>query len=112
VPVAPGDVLHFVTWGGGGWGDPLERDPELVALEVRRGLVTVRGAERYGVCVTEDGSGSFVVDAEATERVRDQMRADRPAELPVFDMGPPIEELLARCEEETGLPAPRRPVWI
>ena len=26
----PGDVLHFVTWGGGGWGDPLERDPELV----------------------------------------------------------------------------------
>jgi N-methylhydantoinase B len=26
-------------------------------------------------------------------------------------MGPPIEELLARCEEETGLPAPRRPVW-
>ena len=34
-----------------------------------------------------------------------------PAELPVFDMGPPIEELLARCEEETGLPAPKRPVW-
>ena len=34
VPVSPGDVLHFVTWGGGGWGDPLERDPELVALEV------------------------------------------------------------------------------
>ena len=47
----------------------------------------------------------------ATETLRDQMRADRPAELPVFDMGPPIEELLARCEEETGLPAPKRPVW-
>ena len=39
----PGDVLHFVTWGGGGWGDPLERDPALVALEVRRGLVTADG---------------------------------------------------------------------
>ena len=63
VPVAPGDVLHFVTWGGGGWGDPLERDPELVALEVRRGLVTAKGAERYGVCVDDDGT----VDAEATE---------------------------------------------
>ena len=49
VPVEPGDVLHFVTWGGGGWGDPLERDPELVALEVRRGLVTADGARRYGV---------------------------------------------------------------
>jgi N-methylhydantoinase B len=43
--------------------------------------------------------------------LRDQLRADRPGELPVFDMGPSIEELLARCEEETGLPAPRRPVW-
>jgi N-methylhydantoinase B len=57
--------------------------------------------------VTEDGE----VDAEATDTLRDQMRADRPAELPVFDMGPPIEELLAHCEEETGLPAPKRPVW-
>jgi N-methylhydantoinase B len=108
VPVSPGDVLHFVTWGGGGWGDPLERDPELVALEVRRGLVTAKGAERYGVCVADDGT----VDAEATETLRDQLRADRPAELPVFDMGPPIEELLERCEEETGLPAPKRPVWV
>jgi N-methylhydantoinase B len=30
----------------------------------------------------------------------------------VFDMGPPVEELLARCEEETGLPAPKRPTWV
>src|SRR5687768_464096 len=107
VPVTPGDVLHFVTWGGGGWGDPLERDPELIAREVRRGLVTQDGARRYGVVVCDGGE----VDAEATETLRDQLRADRPAELPVFDMGPPVEELLARCEEETGLPAPRRPVW-
>jgi N-methylhydantoinase B len=101
-------VLHFVTWGGGGWGDPLERDPELVAREVRRGLVTSEGAQAYGVCVTEDGA----VDASATEALRDAMRADRPAELPVFDMGPPLEELLANCEAETGLPAPKRPVWV
>src|ERR687889_1747577 len=107
VPVAPGDVLHFVTWGGGGWGDPLERDPELVALEVRRGLVTAKGAERYGVRVAEDGG----VDAAATEVLRDQMRPAPPARRPVLYGGPPIEELLARCEEETGLPAPRRPVW-
>jgi N-methylhydantoinase B len=101
-------VLHFVTWGGGGWGDPLERESSLVALEVDRGLVTAAGARRYGVVLAEDGT----VDAAATETLRDQLRADPPAELPVFDMGPPIEELLARCEEETGLPAPRRPVWI
>jgi N-methylhydantoinase B len=47
----------------------------------------------------------------ATDALRGEMRAGRPAELPVFDMGPPIEELLARCEEETGLPAPARPSW-
>ena len=105
--MSAGDVLHFVTWGGGGWGDPLEREPELVALEVRRGLVTVEGAARYGVVVTEDNA----VDADATTSLREQMRADRPDELPVFDMGPSIDELLERCEEETGLPAPKRPVW-
>ena len=55
------------------------------------------------------GDGS--VDEAATNELRTEMRAARPAELPVFDMGPPIEELLARCEEETGLPAPRRPAW-
>jgi N-methylhydantoinase B len=78
-----------------------------VAKEVRRGLVTAEGAKRYGVCVADDGT----VEAEATETLRDHMRADRPADLPVFDMGPPIEELLANCEAETGLPAPKRPVW-
>jgi N-methylhydantoinase B len=108
VPVAPGDVLHFVTWGGGGWGDPLQRDPALVELEVRRGLVTADGARRYGVVLAGDGGG---LDADRTSALREQMRAARPAELPVFDMGPPLPELLARCQEETGLPAPKPPVW-
>ncbi|XVV08554.1 hydantoinase B/oxoprolinase family protein [Actinoplanes sp. CA-131856] len=103
VPVRPGDVLHFVTWGGGGWGDPLARDPELVAKEVRRGLVTREGARRYGVVVDEAGR---VVAGETAK-----LREDDRGELPVFDMGPPLDEILARCEEETGLPAPRRPVW-
>ena len=107
VPVAPGDVLHFVTWGGGGWGDPLQRDPALVATEVRRGLVSADGARRYGVVLAADGG----VDDGGTSELREQLRAARPAELPVFDMGPPLPELLARCQEETGLPAPKRPVW-
>src|SRR6478752_6584573 len=49
VKVHPGDLLHYVTWGGGGWGDPLTRDPALVAREVGRGLVTRDGAKAYGV---------------------------------------------------------------
>jgi N-methylhydantoinase B len=77
-----------------------------VALEVRRGLVTADGARRYGVVLAGDA-----VDGDGTGALREQMRAARPAELPVFDMGPPLPELLARCQEETGLPAPQRPVW-
>jgi N-methylhydantoinase B len=116
VPVGPGDVLHFVTWGGGGWGDPLRRDPGLVALEVRRGLITLEGARRYGVVCTvsgdmDDRSLDALVDIEATERLRAWLRAQRPDPLPVFNKGPTIEELLARCEQETGLPAPKPPAW-
>ncbi|MEV0667917.1 hydantoinase B/oxoprolinase family protein [Actinomadura luteofluorescens] len=108
VPVGPGDVLHFVTWGGGGWGDPLARPAELVALEVLRGLVTADGArDGYGVVCTAEG----VLDEEATALLRSSMAAER-TEIPVFDMGPPLEEILARCEEETGLPAPRPPVDV
>jgi N-methylhydantoinase B len=108
VPVRPGDVLHFVTWGGGGWGDGLERDPELVALEVRRGLVSAAGARRYGVVADADG----VLDAAGTATLRAEIRSARVGELPVFDMGPGLEQLLERCEEETGLPAPKAPVWL
>lgn len=104
-PVERGDVLHFVTWGGGGWGDALKRDPELVALEVRRGLVTAEGAKRYGVVVTADGS----VDAKATEALRAELAKGRPSPLPTFDMGGSIEDILAKSLEETGLPAPEAP---
>jgi N-methylhydantoinase B/oxoprolinase/acetone carboxylase alpha subunit len=107
VPVRQGDVLHFVTWGGGGWGDPLARDPDLVALEVRRGLVSTQGARRYGVVCDPEGS----VDAATTAELRRSMTAERPEQLPVFDMGPPLDVILERCLEETGLPAPQAPTW-
>src|SRR6476469_4618156 len=106
VPVEAGDLLHFITWGGGGWGDPLARDPELVALEVRRGLVTAAGARQYGVVTGDDG----VLDAAATDELRAAMRSGRPGPLPTFDMGPPMETILANALAETGLPAPRPPV--
>lgn len=106
IKVDKGDLLHFATWGGGGWGDPYDRDPQLVALEVRRGLVTARGAWRYGV-VLDDG---LAVDDQATAQLRDQLRGERP-EKKLFDYGGTIEELRSRCLEETGLPAPQPPVF-
>ena len=106
VHVEVGDQLHFITWGGGGWGDPLERDPALVGLEIVQGLVTPEGAKDYGVVADAKG----VVDMAATDTLRGEMRAARGA-LPVFNYGPGIEVLRAKCLQETGLPAPVQPVW-
>ena len=48
-------MLRYVNNGGGGWGDPLTRDPELVKRDVRDGYVTIEGAARdYGVVVQGD----------------------------------------------------------
>jgi len=105
IAVAAGDELDFITWGGGGWGDPLARDAALVAHEVTQGLVTTGGARRYGVVIV-DGA----VDVAATATLRAAMTAARGA-LPLFNYGPDIETLRANCLAETGLPAPRAPVW-
>ena len=106
VEVEAGDQLHFITWGGGGWGDPLARDPALVGKEIVQGLVTPDGARDYGVVA--DAAG--VVDAAATEALRAELRAGR-GELPLFNYGPGIEALRVACESETGLAAPIQPVW-
>ncbi|MEO6113699.1 MAG: hydantoinase B/oxoprolinase family protein [Sphingomicrobium sp.] len=107
VRVEAGDQLHYITWGGGGWGDPLDRDPALVAKEVRQGLVTVDGARRYGVVVSVDQE----VDADATAALRRDLRERRSGDLSVFNFGPDIEALRATCLAETDLPPPQPPVW-
>lgn len=104
--VEENDVLHFITWGGGGWGDPYDRDPALIAKEITQGLVTAEGAKAYGVVIAADGS----VDEAATEALRAKLREERGA-VEVFDFGPDIETLRANCEAETGLPAPVQPQW-
>jgi N-methylhydantoinase B len=69
-----GDVYRTVSMGGGGYGDPLDRDPELVALDVRRSLVSRAWANRaYGVVLTDD----LQVDGEATRVRRDAIRRER-----------------------------------
>jgi N-methylhydantoinase B len=106
IHVEPGDTLQYITWGGGGWGDPLTRDPDLVALEVRRGLVTPDGAKRYGVVLADmDGHGDWQADVDATATLRAEMRAARTSNK-LFDFGPDIETLRKNCLAETGLPAP------
>ena len=106
VKVQEGDMLITYTWGGGGWGDPFKRDAARVALEVDRGLVSREGAKRYGVVVNDD----FSLDEKATEELRARLSAER-GEPKLFDRGGTIEELKARCFEETGLQPPKDPVF-
>ena len=106
IKVKPGDQLIFQTAGGGGWGDPLERDTEKVRVDVVRELVSVRkAASDYGVVCDPETSE---VDEEATRALRQRMKESR-GETLTFDFGPPLQELLARCKEETGLEPPTAP---
>ncbi|KAJ5309048.1 hypothetical protein N7508_004427 [Penicillium antarcticum] len=109
VRVDPGDLLEWITWGGGGLGDPLTRPDEKVALEVHRKLVTIDGARRgYGVSVNDN----FTVNEAETATIRNQMREERARleKAPIYDRGGSLEELRGTCLLETGLKAPL-PQW-
>ena len=68
VHLQPGDVISYRTSGGGGFEDPLLRDPELVLSDVVDGKVSVeRASSVYGVVIAGDGQS---VDLPATERLR------------------------------------------
>ncbi|QBF32003.1 hydantoinase B/oxoprolinase family protein [Thalassococcus sp. S3] len=106
IQVQPGDMLYFNTWGGGGWGDPLTRDPALVLRDVNRGLVTKDGARRYGVVIAKGA-----VDTKATDKLRADMAKSR-GETKLFDRGfTSIDELKSRCLKETGFEPPIAPVF-
>lgn len=75
VNLAPGDVQYIRFMGGGGYGDPVERDPQAVLDDVLLGLVTEQAAyDIYGVVLD---LAAPAVDATATARRRLDIRADR-----------------------------------
>lgn len=62
VRLAPGDRLHLNPPGGAGYGDPRERDPELVLRDVVDGYVSLEAAERdYGVRIVYTGPPDALV---------------------------------------------------
>jgi len=72
VPVNAQAIVR--TGGGGGWGDPLERDPALVRMDVLEELVSARAArEHYGVVLGKD----HVLNERMTNRLRDRLRSAR-----------------------------------
>jgi N-methylhydantoinase B len=71
--VAGGDIIRLELPGGGGFGDPAERDPEQVAADVADGLYTREAAELdYRVALTEDGA----VDRGRTALLRQAQAAE------------------------------------
>jgi N-methylhydantoinase B len=76
-----GDVLVTRSSGGAGWGNPLNRDPERVRLNVRDGFLSIKRArDVYGVVLTQKDSKNpetVAVDYEATKKLRSDMTATR-----------------------------------
>lgn len=93
VPVQQGDEFIRPSAGGGGYGDPLLRDPKKVCEDVREGYVSLQRARKdYGVVIKpiDPELGLYEIDYEATEKERAYIRAHRKAWL---EMDP--EQVLA-----------------
>jgi N-methylhydantoinase B len=70
-----GTEVLYMTAGGGGWGEPLEREPTHVLRDIREGYVSAAQArEQYGVVLAVTGVD---VDAVATTALRIELRAAR-----------------------------------
>ncbi|MFF1553023.1 hydantoinase B/oxoprolinase family protein [Rhodococcus erythropolis] len=75
-----GSTLRWITNGGGGWGNPFERDPNAVLRDVRDGYVSTAGALRdYGVVVEGDPENDpelLAIDIAGTEDARNAFRTE------------------------------------
>ena len=79
LPLSAGDTVRIETAIGGGYGDPLQRDPARVADDVTDGYIAPEAAaEVYGVVLDGDG----LLDAAATDTLRAEMTARRASQTP------------------------------
>ena len=68
------DLMHIISGGGGGYGDPLERDIARVERDVRLGYVSAQSAlEDYGVVLDETGHAK----PQETQQERERRRTAR-----------------------------------
>lgn len=88
----PGELYMITQGSGGGYGDVLERDPELVAKDYLDGLISMRPVTEIYYVALDEQTGA--VDVEATRKARDAVRAQRLAD------GTPYKDFVAGWETE------------
>jgi len=72
-PLCKDDVVSISSSGGGGWGDPLARNPEAVLVDVVNGAISLEASKNvYGVVLR-----NMAVDPEATDTLRTRLADDR-----------------------------------
>ena len=92
VKVAADDSVRIITTGGGGWGNPLEREVEKVVYDLQCDLISETSAlNDYGVIVSKQGR-KWSADLEKTEQHRAKMRNEN-GHLAMFDRGEAFTKL-------------------
>ena len=105
-PIPAGTLVRVETTGGGGWGDPLDREPSRVVLDVVQGKVSARAArEEYGVVLAASPDGETGHDLAATASLRQELREAR-GRLAFFDRGPGYRRLAGRDHADVDFVEP------
>ena len=113
---AEGDIMYVRFQGGGGYGDPIDREPEQLIGDVACGAVSVgAAAEIYGVVLKEQDDTS--VDEEATRARRAAIRKQRigqdvSAELWQRQSVPPNGQPLGEYLQQVGDPDDPKTGWV
>ncbi len=94
--VLKGQVVRVVTTGGGGWGDPLQRELDMVLRDVIEGRVSAASAEAdYGVVFAKASTVDLPqIDEAATGQRRAELAKAQIAPVPMIDRGEGYEKML------------------
>jgi N-methylhydantoinase B len=109
VQITEKDEIFFTSSGGGGYGDPVEREPESVLRDVKDGYLTLETArDIYGVSIStiDEDMLEYEIDMEETRRLRSEL-VKRPKKYgtAAFEINPQMKDVKAVREmsEEEAL---------